>query len=122
MKSGGFFKTLESLAQQDEPRLEMMKLSEVAKAKLVSGVFRKNETKKLLADLIMISINKNQGHVKAIAANYRANVVAKKPRVTRSKPKSKTIEDKIAVVSSEETEECMVIEPVEDQFSDVEPD
>jgi hypothetical protein len=118
-----FFKTLESLAQRDEPRLEMMRLSELAKAKLVSGVFRENETKKLLADLILISINKNQGHVKAIAANYRANVVAKKPSVSRSKSKQKAIKNKIVeIVSNKEQAQSMVIEPVDQQYSDVEPD
>ena len=80
-----FFNTLESLAYRDEPRLEMMKLSEVTKAKLVSGVFKDDESKKLLADLILISINKNQSHVRAISANYRANVKVKKTSCVRIK-------------------------------------
>ena len=117
-----FFKTLENLATQDEPRLEMMKLSQVAKAKLVSGVFKEDESKKLLADLILISINKNQTHVRAIAANYRANVKVKKPRVNESKPKRKAVEHNIAVVSNENIQQCIVNEPVREQFSDVEPD
>jgi ribosomal silencing factor RsfS len=115
-----FFETLQCLADQDEPRLEMMKLSEVAKAKLISGVFRYSETKKLLADLILISINKNQGHVKAIAKNYReSHVVAKKPKSKRKKNDSI---DKVAVDTKEPSEECMVVETEDEQYSDVEPD
>jgi hypothetical protein len=115
-----FFETLQCLADQDEPRLEMMKLSEVAKAKLISGVFRYSETKKLLADLILISINKNQGHVKAIAKNYReSHVVAKKPKSKRKKNDSI---DKVAVNTKEPSEECMVVETEDEQYSDVEPD
>ena len=117
-----FFNTLENLAYRDEPRLEMMKLSEVTKAKLVSGVFKDDESKKLLADLILISINKNQSHVRAISANYRANVKVKKPRVSESKSKRKRDKYSIALVSNEDAEQCMVIEPIPQQCSDVEPD
>jgi hypothetical protein len=66
-----FFETLERLAMSVESRLEMMKLSDVVNKKLASGVFNNDEIKKVLADLILISINQNQSHVKAIAANFR---------------------------------------------------
>ena len=122
MRNCYFFNTLENLAYRDEPRLEMMKLSEVTKAKLVSGVFKDDESKKLLADLILISINKNQSHVRAISANYRANVKVKKPRVSESKSKRKRDKYSIALVSNEDAEQCMVIEPIPQQCSDVEPD
>jgi hypothetical protein len=98
----------------------MMKLSEVAKAKLVSRVFRYDDMKKLLADLILILINKNQGHVKAIAGNYReSHLVPKKPKL---KLKKKDSISKVADVSEKPIEECMVVETEQDEYSDVEPD
>jgi len=41
------------------------------KSKLCSTVFNDREVKEVLADLILISINKNQSNIKAIAGNYR---------------------------------------------------
>jgi hypothetical protein len=64
------FQVLEETAGCDESRLEMMKLSNLVKAKLSSAVLKARQVKELLADLLPISINKNQGNVKAIAANY----------------------------------------------------
>ena len=116
-----FFETLVRLAACEESRLEMMKLSDVVKAKLSSNVFSSQETKKLLADLILISINKNQGHVKAIAANYRQGfIAAKKKDVKRSKTKKKPKQDEVEVdIVDEQQDE---VEPTEEQYSDVEPD
>jgi hypothetical protein len=117
-----FFETLEQLAASEESRLEMMKLSDRAKAKLKSGMFRAAETKKLLADLVLISINKNQGHVKAIAANFReggSNVVATKNVASRSRSKKETSKNTLADTNAADVEHS---EPVNEQFSDVEPD
>jgi hypothetical protein len=117
-----FFETLEQLAASEESRLEMMKLSDRAKAKLKSGMFRAAETKKLLTDLVLISINKNQGHVKAIAANFReggSNVVATKNVASRSRSKKETSKNTLADTNAADVEHS---EPVNEQFSDVEPD
>jgi hypothetical protein len=99
--------------------LEMMKISDVVRAKLSKNVFNSQETKKLLADLILISINKNQGHVKAIVANYRKGCIAAKTNnVKRWKTKKKPNQEEVAMVNVDQAE----VEPIEDQYSDVEPD
>ena len=68
-----FFNTLEALAKNDAARLEMLELSSVAIAKLKSNAFQQNDTRKRLADLIWIAMDRNQHHIKAIAANFRSN-------------------------------------------------
>jgi hypothetical protein len=111
-----FYTTLETLAQRNESRLEMLSMSDIARAKLASGLFLESETKKLLADLILIAINKNQSHIKAIAANYRANATAKKLHVTRPQAKPSAASDEVIV------EEMETYAAENDQYSDVEPD
>jgi len=66
-----FFEALERLAGCHESRFEMMKMSDMVKSKLCSTLFNDRQVKEVLADLILISINKNQANVKAIAGNYR---------------------------------------------------
>jgi hypothetical protein len=66
-----FFKALEDFASTEGGgQMEMLHLSDLAAEKLrrkeINDVVRK-----LLADLILIAVNRKQQHVKSIAANYR---------------------------------------------------
>ena len=65
------FTTLETLAQRNESRLEMLKMSDTAKAKLASGLFTEIESTKLFADLILITksivVKENSQRVKETA-------------------------------------------------------
>jgi len=118
-----FFQTLECLAASDELTLGMMKLSDVAKTKLNSGTFNDCESKKLLADLILIVVNKNQAHVKAIAANYRRcsrDGVPDKTCISLSKSHQKPHHDELADVTNSRDDND--IEVVNEIYSDVEPD
>jgi len=71
-----FFDALLQLAGTRENRIEMMEMSGPAKAKMQSRALsdkirRDREFKRNIADLVLISMSKNQQHVKAIAANSR---------------------------------------------------
>ena len=69
-----FFDALLQLADSQESRIEMLEMSEVVKAKMLSSavsdeIEHDREFKRNIADLVLISMSKNQQHVKAIAAN-----------------------------------------------------
>ena len=68
-----FFVALQEIASSaDVTRLGMLELSDQAKRQLSNKTTKlDNMTKKLLANLILIGISKNQQHVRAVAANYR---------------------------------------------------
>jgi hypothetical protein len=112
-----FFEALEGLAGCDQSRLEMMKMSDMVKSKLCSTLFNDRQVKEVLADLILISINKNQSNVKAIAGNYRKCIALKKTTGAHNSG-SKKKKDDIEVDVPDVDE----IGPVTEQFSDVEPD
>jgi hypothetical protein len=66
------FTALQTLACSTESQLEMLHLSKQAQDKLVSiGPTTDDITKHVFVDLLLIGINKNEQHVKSIAANYR---------------------------------------------------
>lgn len=66
-----FFKALEQLATLGENgRLEMLRLSELVKDKFRT-LELDDSVRRLIADLILVAVNRNQQHVKSIAANYR---------------------------------------------------
>ena len=69
-----FFHALLQLARSQENRMEMLVMSGTAKAKMLSGalsdkISQDRQFKRNIADLVLISMSKNQQHVKAIAAN-----------------------------------------------------
>jgi len=67
-----FFIMLQQLACSADDRIEMIQLSRQAKRKLVlEGYSMSDNTKSFVADLILIGINKNEQHIKSVAANYR---------------------------------------------------
>jgi hypothetical protein len=67
-----FFDALHQLSMPDVTlrRMEMLSLSEHA-ATTILGSFRFEETRSMLADLIMIGLNVNSQYVSAIASSYR---------------------------------------------------
>ena len=74
-----FFHALLQLAHSDENRLEMLEMSEVVKTKMLSSALsdriqKDREFKRNIADLVLISLSKNQQHVKAVAANSSKKV------------------------------------------------
>jgi hypothetical protein len=61
-----FFNALQDMALQSTGRLEMIDLSLLTREKLIPGGYEIEEPiKMLLADLILIGINKNEQNVKA---------------------------------------------------------
>jgi hypothetical protein len=66
-----FFQAISNVAASDNSSFHMLQLSDVSKAKLISGSFSDVEVQSVIADLILIGVNHNSDHVKAIAANYR---------------------------------------------------
>ena len=69
-----FYDALLNLASSQENRLEMLQMSGQVKAKMLSNALsdkiqQDTEFKRNIADLVLISMSKNQQHVKAIAAN-----------------------------------------------------
>jgi hypothetical protein len=68
-----FFNTLKKLAKSGKRQLEMLHLSDTTRTKLASddAAFRLTIHVRNFADLILVSVNKNQQHVKAVAGNYR---------------------------------------------------
>jgi hypothetical protein len=68
-----FFLALEELAcSSDVDNLEMIRVSHLVTDNLTRGLpLLSDSARNMLADLILIGMNKNQQHVKAVAANYR---------------------------------------------------
>jgi hypothetical protein len=66
-----FFQALCNVAASGESCLDMLQLSARSKYQLLCGPFSDPEVQSVVADLILIAINHNSGHVKAIAANSR---------------------------------------------------
>jgi len=79
-----YFDALLQLADSEVNRIEMLEMSEEVKSKMISSavsdVIQEGEFKRNIADLVLISISKNQQHVKANAANSRKYL----PSTTRS--------------------------------------
>lgn len=62
-----FFDALvEKSKTSDNNRIDLLEISEAAKAKLIRYQAAKTSVKKNLADVILIALNKNQEHVKAV--------------------------------------------------------
>lgn len=81
-----FFEALRTLASSNSPdcRLELLQLSPRAREQLNLNSTRLSvENKKLVASLVLIGLNKNEPHVKAVAANYR-RPAARPPRPASS--------------------------------------
>ena len=77
-----FFAALQKLANSSENRLEMLEMSEHVKEKLASihmmdRIHQDRYFGRNIADLILISMSKNQLHVKSIAANSRKGTAGK---------------------------------------------
>jgi len=69
-----FFRALLQLAHSQETRIEMLEMSDTVKIKMLSSALstkmrQDQEFTRNIADLVLISMSKNQQHVKAIAAN-----------------------------------------------------
>jgi len=73
-----FFLSLEEVAcSEDVNRLEMLQLSQNVKNKFnMESVALTDQSRIMLADLILIGMNKNQQHVKSIASNFRKTHIA----------------------------------------------
>jgi hypothetical protein len=65
------FKSLRDVAASDDSSLCSLELSQTAKAKLVTDSFSAHEVQTVIVDLLLIAVNSNQDHMKAIAANSR---------------------------------------------------
>jgi hypothetical protein len=73
-----FFLALQKLAKYpDRNNLGKLQMSEMAKENMNSGetFCLAFDSKSLIADLILIGIDKNKQHVRAVASNYRHNRV-----------------------------------------------
>jgi hypothetical protein len=70
-----FFTALQQVAQSSDNRLCLLEMSQSVKEKLccTETAAMADETKLCLADLILIGVDKNQNHVRAVATNYRHN-------------------------------------------------
>lgn len=67
-----FFNALQNIAFSTDKSLDMISLLQLAREKFTQRAWTfPDEVKKLLAGLIVIGINKNEQHVKSVAANYR---------------------------------------------------
>jgi len=70
-----FFTALTDLSSLDTPnyQMEMLRLTNHVAHLLRSGVFHSVSMQQFLADLILISLNKNCQYVSALAPTYRSN-------------------------------------------------
>jgi hypothetical protein len=68
-----FFDSLSGLLpdERGQRQLEMVRVSENAAGRLLSGSFGEERTKRRLADLILIGLSINSQYISAIAPNYR---------------------------------------------------
>jgi len=67
-----FFYALQDVACSPCNRLEMLEVSQQVKNKMIPDAWDMEDASKcLLADLILIGMNKNQSHVQSVAKNYR---------------------------------------------------
>jgi len=69
-----FFNAVQRLAHSDENRMEMLHLTDFVKNRLRFydiNTMQQTNTKRNIADLILIAMAKNQKYVKAIAAHSR---------------------------------------------------
>lgn len=77
------FNDLCEVASQPDGQLEMLKLSANATRKLIADDLTDAE-KMMVADVLLIGINKNEKHVKSIAANYRKTAARTKIAIPRN--------------------------------------
>jgi hypothetical protein len=72
-EKGAFFQALRKAAKAGESRLELIEFSDVVRDFLASkdDAVRFSKNHRNLADCVLISLSKNQQHVKSVASNYR---------------------------------------------------
>lgn len=71
------FHALQDVACSQNSQLEMLTLSPTVKRKLVDEGWPTDESvKMMIADVLLIGINKNEQHVKSVAVNYRKTATA----------------------------------------------
>jgi hypothetical protein len=82
-----FFLSLEEVAcSEDVNRLEMLQVSQSVKNKFnTESVTLSDQSRIMLADLILIGMNQNQLHVKSIASSFRKSHIVPASRSKRSK-------------------------------------
>lgn len=98
------FHALQDVAGSEDDRLEMLTLSTTAKEKLVAdGQSFDTSAKMMIADLLLIGINKNEQHVKSVAANYRRSR-AGPPRLASTTSGETAVPDELT--TDEQTEEA----------------
>ena len=83
-----FYRQLKSLAASTDTTMERIMLSQNAREKLSCAPFRAIDStiECMLGYVILIGISKNEGHVKAVAANYRETPV------THARPNAKEVQ------------------------------
>jgi hypothetical protein len=82
-----FFLSLEEVACSDDVnRIEMLQLSQSVKNKFnTESVTLSDQSRIMLADLLLIAMNKNQLHLKSIASNFRKSHIVPSAQRKRSK-------------------------------------
>jgi len=90
-----FFHAVLNLARSGERSMEMLQLSDVARTKLRSNhlAYQMHNDKAFarnIADLVLVSMSKNQHHVKAVAANSRK--VSKVPNTSATSEQTDDVE------------------------------
>lgn len=98
------FNDLCEVASEPDGQLEMLKLSANARRKLIADDLMETE-KMMVADVLLIGINKNEKHVKSIAANYRRT--AARTKTTKQRNPSVTAVDQMGETAVEPTDEPM---------------
>lgn len=99
------FNDLRGIASQPDSQFEMMNLSANGRKKLVDDDWLSDDAKMMLADVLLIGVNKNEKHVKAVADNYRQAATKK---ATSTSSVNNTVPGTI-----ESTDEPRDVEPME---------
>lgn len=74
-----FYNELLQLAKSERNQIEMLQITDLARKRILWYENVSNTIKKSIADLILVALNKNQQHIKAIAANYRHEQMSRPP-------------------------------------------
>ena len=95
------FTALEKLARSTESRFEMLDLSKRAKEKFVlTGQTTDDRSKKILIDVLLIGISKNEKHVKSLAASFRNGGKRMTSTFCTAKADAERREEKVATALS----------------------
>jgi len=71
-----FYLSLEELAKSPDNTMGMLQMSELAK-ETMNGALLDGNSQSLIADLVLIGVDTNQQHVRAVASNYRRKTIMK---------------------------------------------